>query len=176
VRCQGDSSTTIARELRLTVLGTVQSGIEPLARADGLKENALATGTSPAGVEMTVRYSKNSNGRFVATVNLGYERLAVERVSVGAELPGEKGIGNGRGNRTVSGIRITDAEGRPFTLGLLGGSGRTGNIARELMSLTLELHPDKDRNGPPAVATFWGTYAKPVEIPIVLSDVPVGGK
>jgi hypothetical protein len=176
VKCQGDTSTTTARELRLTILGTVRSGIEPLARADGLKENGLATGTSHAGIEMTVQYSKNANGRFVVTVSLGYERATVERVGVGAELPGANGGGPGRGNQTIHGVRITDADGKPFMLGLVGGSGRSSSNTREVMSLTLELHPDKDGNGPPAVATFWGTYAKPVEIPIVLADVPLGGK
>ena len=43
------------------------------------------------------------------------------------------------------------------------------------MALTLELHPDKDGHGPPAIATFWGTYAKPVEVPVVLKDVPLSG-
>jgi hypothetical protein len=38
---------------------------------------------------------------------------------------------------------------------------------------TLELHPDKDGHGPPAQVTFWGTHAKPVEVPVTLRDVPL---
>ena len=32
VKCQGDASASTARELRLTILGTARSGIEPLSR------------------------------------------------------------------------------------------------------------------------------------------------
>jgi hypothetical protein len=166
----------VVKEFGVSLLGTVRSGIEPLAQAGGLEANKTATATSAAGVEMTVRYSKNGNGRFVATVNLSYERRAVELAGVGIELPGVKGGGPGYGNGTVHGVRITDADGKPFTLGFLGGSGRSSSSTREVMSLTLELHPDKDGSGPPAIATFWGTYAKPVEVPVVLKDVPLGGK
>ena len=44
------------------------------------------------------------------------------------------------------------------------------------MTLTLELRPDRDGSGPPATVTFWGTHARPVEVPVLLKDVPLAGK
>ena len=104
-------------------------------------------------------------------MNLDYDRRLVDHAGVGVELPGTKG-----GNWTIQGVRITDADGKPYMLGVVGGSSHSNANGRLAMSYSLGLHPDKDGNGPPAIATFWGTYAKPVEIPIVLADVPLGGK
>jgi hypothetical protein len=169
-------SIIVVKELGVSIFGTVRSCLEPLTKASGLEANKSSTGVGVAGVEMTVRYDKNADGRFVATVNLSYERTTIQHAGVGVELPGVKGGGPGIGNQAVHGIRITDADGKPYTLGLIGGSGRSSGNSREVMTLTLDLHPDKDGNGPPAVVTFWGSYAKPVEVPLVLKDVPLGGK
>jgi len=169
-------SGVIVKELGASVFGTVQSGVDPLAQAGGLEENKTTSITGSGGVELSVRYEKNNSGRLVAIVTLTYERHAVQHAGVGIELPGVRGGGPGLGNQTIHGVRITDADGKPFTLGYVGGTGRSGGNMREVMSMTLELHPDKDGSGPPAQATFWGTYARPVEIPVVLRDVPLGGK
>jgi hypothetical protein len=163
---------TALKQLDVALLGTVRSGIEPLSRATGLEENRQATGVGVDGIEFSVRYYKNKDGRLAANVTLAYDRQGVAPVGVSEELPGTKGGGPGRANYTVQGVRITDAEGKPYSLGVIGGSGRP-NRARQTMTLTLELHPEKDGHGPPATATFWGTYAKPVEVPVVLRDVPL---
>ena len=108
-------------------------------------------------------------------MKITFDRTSVQHAGVGVELPGVKGGGPGRGNHSVHGVRITDADGKPFTLGLVSGSNRP--IAnREEMALTLELHSDKDGNGAPAIITFGGTYAKQVEGPVVLKNVPMSVK
>jgi hypothetical protein len=165
----GGAPPLAARELSVSVLGTVRSGVEPLARA-ALEENRPATADGAGGVELTVRTFKTADGKLGASVTVGYDRGSVEAAGVGVELPGVKG----GGNHAVHGVRITDAAGRPYTLGLVGGSSRPGRLGRQEVTLSLELHPPKDA-GPPDAATFWGTYAKPVEVPVVLKDVPLGG-
>ena len=118
--------------------------------------NLTANYTDPDGDALTVEVLTGpAHGTFVAEGD-GY------RYTPGADF---------NGSDTVT-YRITDAEGKPYSLGVIGGSGRP-NRARQTMTLTLELHPEKDGHGPPAVATFWGTYTKPVEVPVVLRDVPL---
>jgi hypothetical protein len=168
----GEKPCAAVKQLPIALLGTVRSGIEPLSRATGLEANRQATGTGVDGVEFTVSYHKNLDGRLGANVTLACDRGAVEPVGVGDELPGTKGGGPGRANHSVHGVRITDADGKPYTLGMIGGSSRPDG-RRQVMTLSLELHPDKNGHGPPATATFWGTYAKPVEVPVVLRDVPL---
>jgi hypothetical protein len=175
VRFKGDGKPPVAaKELDVSLFATVRSEIEPLSVARGLEPNASATGTGVAGVDMTVRYGKNADGKLVADVTLTFDRNSVQSAGVGAELPGVKGGGPGGGNRAVYGVRVTDADGKPFTLGLANGSGHSDRVSgREVMVLSLELHPDKAGQGAPATVTFWGTYAKPVEVPVVLKDVPL---
>jgi len=170
-----EKAATTAKELAVTLLGTVRSGIEPLARATGLEANRRATGVGIAGVEFEISYSRNPDGRLSASVTVAYDSASATAAGVGDELPGVKGGGPGRGNHTVHGVRITDAEGRPYSLGVIGGSSRPIPGGRQVMTLSLELHPDTEGTGPPATATFWGTYAKPVEVPVVLKDVPFSG-
>jgi hypothetical protein len=170
----GETPSTAVKELNLAVLGTVRSGIEPLSRTAGLEADQQATGTGVDGVEFTVSYYKNLDGRLGANVTLAYDRGAVEPVGVGDELPGTKGGGPGKANHSVQGVRITDVDGKPYTLGMIGGSSRPDG-GRQVMTLSLELHPDKNGHGPPVTATFWGSYARPVEVPVVLRNVPLSG-
>jgi hypothetical protein len=171
----GEKPAAAAKELTVTLMGTVRSGIEPLSRATGLEANRRATGGGIAGVEFEMSYSRDPDGRLSASLTVAYDSASVTAAGVGDELPGVKGGGPGRGNHTVHGVRITDAEGRPYSLGVIGGSSRPNPGGRQMMSLSLELHPDTEGTGPPATATFWGTYAKPVEVPVVLKDVPLSG-
>jgi hypothetical protein len=167
-----EKPVSTVKQLAIALFGTVRSGIEPLSRATGLEVNQQATGIGVDGVDFSVSYYKNLDGRLSADVTMAYDRGAVEPVGVGDELPGAKGGGPGRANHTVHGVRITDADGKPYTLGMIGGSSRPDG-GRQVMTLSLELHPDKDGHGPPANATFWGSYARPVEVPVVLKDVPL---
>jgi hypothetical protein len=171
----GEKSASAAKELGVTILGSVRSGPESLSRATGLEANRRATGAGVGSVDFTVSYSRDPNGRLSASVTVAYDSATVTAAGVGDELPGVKGGGPGRGNHTVHGVRITDADGKPFTLGLTSGQSRAAGNGRQAMDLNLELHPDKDGQGPPSTATFWGTYAKPVEVPVILKDVPLSG-
>ena len=168
----GERQPTVVKELHVALLGTVRSGVEPLARASKLEINQRTHASGAGGAEMTVSYSKKVNGKLIAEVTLTYDSRLVQVARVGEELPGTKG-GPEWDSRTVHGVRITDPDGKPYTLGLTSGQGLSGGNGRQVVGLTLELHPDKDGHGPPATATFWGTYAKPVEVPVVLRDVPL---
>ena len=108
VKCQGDASASTARELRLTILGTAERHRAALAR-DGLKENALATGTSPAGVEMTVRYSQEREWPLCRHREPGLRPTirSIMRASV-SSCPARRA----GGNWTIQGVRITDADGQ----------------------------------------------------------------
>jgi hypothetical protein len=168
-----DEPPAAAKELDVSLFATVRSEVEPLSVARGLEPNAPATGTGPAAVEMTVRCGKNAAGKLTADVTLSFDRSSVQSAGVGIELPGVKGGGPGVGNHAVYGVRVTDADGKPFTLGLVSGASHPGRDGREVMILSLELHPDRGGQGVPTAVTFWGTYAKPVEVPVVLKDVPL---
>jgi hypothetical protein len=172
----GDAPPTEAKELAVSLFATVRTGVEPLSRIGGLEPNKPATGVGVSGVELTATYRKGEKGKWVAVVALTYDS-AVQMAGVGDELAGVKGGGPGVGNQTVFGIRVTDADGKPFTPGLLSGtSGFEAYGKRVVIQATLELNPDKDGQGPPAAVTFWGTHAKPVEIPVILKNVPLSGK
>jgi hypothetical protein len=166
----GEKPAGAVKELGVTLFATVRSGVEPLSQAGGLEANKLVTGSGVPVVEMTANYRKGENGRWVAVVNLTYDQT-VQAATLSDELAGVKG-GATPGNQTVYGVRVTDANGRPFTLGLAGmHSGFEASGKRVILQPTLELYPDRDGQGPPTTITFWGTYAKPVEVPVMLKDV-----
>jgi hypothetical protein len=168
-----------AKELAVTVFATARTGVEPLCRVDGLEAGKPATAAGTGGVGLSVTYTApRGRGAGVAAVELSFDPRAVHPAPAGDELPGVKGAGAGFGNGTAHGLRVTDAAGKPFVLGLSGGATRSDPGGRwVVLSLTLELHPGRDEIGPPAAVTFWGTAAKPVEVPVVLADVPLtGGK
>lgn len=169
----GETPTTALKELNLAVLGTVRSGLEPLSEITGLKLNAMPTGRGIANVEFTIRYGQAPDGKYAATATVIYDRASVTPAGPGIDLPGTKPGKAGTGNQSIHGVRITDADEKPFTLGLLAASIQPDRQGRETMTLTLELHPDKNGHGPPATASFWGSYARPVEVPVVLKAVPL---
>ena len=172
----GEKPVDVVNALDVSLLATVRSEIEPLSRAEIKDANTPASGAGVAPVELIARYGKGENGKLVANVTISYDRTTVQPAGVGAELPGTNGGGPGVGNHSVHGVRITDADGKPFTLGIVNGNGRSEPSGREVMTLVLELHPDKNGQGVPATATFWGTYAKPVEVPVVIKDVSLKGE
>ncbi len=175
----GEQSPNKLKELELSLFATVRSPIEPLSRAADLQANRPASGVGNAGVDLSVTYSRDPNDRLVASVEVTYDPKVVHPAGVGDELPGAKaGAGGATGNFTVYGVRVTDAEGKPYILGLASGASQfdlTGK--RVVLKLQLELHPNKDGVGPPAVVTLWGTRARTVEVPVTLKDVLLtGGK
>jgi hypothetical protein len=123
-----------------------------------------------------VTYGPGGNGRLVATIDVTYDPRAIHPANVSDELIGAKGGGPGGGNGTVYGIRVTDAEGKPYNLGLSSGVNQYEPTGRRIvLKLKLELHADKDGHGPPSAVTFWGTSVRQVEIPARLKDVPLTG-
>ncbi|MBA4062180.1 MAG: hypothetical protein C0501_00415 [Isosphaera sp.] len=172
---KGGPAPREAKELAVTLSATARTGVEPLCRVDGLEADKAGAAGGRDGADLSVRYAAD-RGRFVASVELSYDPKAVHPAGAGDELPGVKGGGAGFGNHTVHGVRVTDAAGKPYTLGLRGGANQFDPTGRRVvMALTLELHPGRDEIGPPAVVTFWGTAARPVEVAVVLKDVPLGG-
>ncbi len=171
-----EKTVNTAKELGLSLFATVRTGIEPLCQIRDLEPGKTATGSGPGGVEMSITYSTDTRGKLIATVEVAFDDKAVQVAGVGADLPGVRG-GAGFGNHSVSGIRVTDATGKPYTLGLIsGGSTRLDPTNKRLMhKLELELHPEKEGHGPPSVVSFWGTHGKSVEIPVILKDVPLTG-
>ncbi|VTT96619.1 Uncharacterized protein OS=Isosphaera pallida (strain ATCC 43644 / DSM 9630 / IS1B) GN=Isop_3205 PE=4 SV=1 [Gemmataceae bacterium] len=174
---QPEKPAAAAKELGASLYATVRTGVEPLCEVRGLEAGKTATGTGAGGTEVSVTYSTDVRGRTVASVRLAYDMKAVRAATVDDDLPGAKG-GPGSGNHTVYGLRVTDAAGKPYTLGLSSGANQIDPDAkRQVFRLEVELHREKEGHGPPAVVSFWGTQARAVEVPLVLTDVPlVGGK
>lgn len=172
---QPEKPTAAATELGASLFATVRTGVEPLCEVRDLEAGKPATGTGPAGTEVSVTYSTDIRGRLVASVRLAYDTKAIRAAGVDDELPGTRGA-TGFGNHTVYGLRVTDAAGKPYTLGLSSGANQPEPDAkRQVFRLELELHREKEGHGPPAVVTFWGTQARAVEVPVVLADVPLAG-
>lgn len=172
----GDKPPAATANFDASLIGTVRSGIEPLSKATKLEADKAATGTGVNGVEMSVTYRAGPNGRYAATVELVYDPNAVAPAGAGDDLPGINGATAGLGNNCVFGVRVTDDAGKPYALGLTGGDNRVEPGGRKAtMRLTLELHPDKDGSGAPAAVTFWGTYSRPVEVPVKLMGVALSG-
>ncbi|MFO0822688.1 MAG: hypothetical protein U0792_06140 [Gemmataceae bacterium] len=171
----GDVAPKTAKDLDVSLFARVRTGMEPLCRiGDSKPEDGQRHGNS--GVEISVLYGTNRDGKLTATVTLAYELKAVTAAGVADDLPGVRG-GAGFGNHTIFGLRITDANGKPYTLGLLNGSNQLAENARVVRTVELELHPEKEGHGPPATIAFWGTHAKTVEVPVSLKEVPLtGGK
>lgn len=170
VRFKADEkSPDVVKELGVSLFAAARSGFEPLTQASGLELNRPSTGVGVPGIELTAVYNKAENGRLTATVTLSYDPLTVNPAGMGDELQGAKD-GAGPGNQTVYGLRVTDANGRPFALGLATGRhGFEAGNARVAIQATLELHANK--LGPPTAVTFWGSYARQIEVPVTLKDV-----
>jgi hypothetical protein len=173
----GEKTPDTVKELNVSLFATLRSGIEPLSQAGGLEASKTATGVGVPVVEMTAKYQKgdkDEKGKWIATVTLAYDPT-VQPATLSDELAGVK-AGVNPGNQTVFGIRATDADGKPFILGIGGlSSGFRGRDKQVFMQPTLELYAERDGQGPPSTITFWGSYLKSVEIPVTLRDVPLSG-
>lgn len=169
----GEKTPDALQELRVTLFATVRSGFEPLSQAAGLELNKPAVGSGATGIELSAVYHQNENDRLVARVTASFDPQTVSPAGMSDDLPGAKS-GSGLGNQSIYGLRVTDANGRPYTLGLVSGQHRVDPVkASATIQATLELHPDRGGIGPPAAVTLWGTSIRPVEVPVVLKDVPL---
>jgi hypothetical protein len=170
----GETSATVAKVLDLTIFATIRSSIEPLSQAAGLEANQAGKGAGSAGVDLSVTYRRNGAEPLEASVEVTYDPKLVHPAGAGDDLPGVKGAGGMLGNHTVYGVRVTDADGKPYTLGITSGINQfdpTGK--RFVMKMRLNLYPDKDGQGPPTTVTFWGTHARTVDLPVLLKNVPL---
>jgi hypothetical protein len=172
---RGETVPEKIKELNCTLFAAIRTGNEPISTAAGLLPNQIHTGVGGSDVEMTATYETDAGGKLVATVTLEYDSKVVHPVGVADKLSGVKGVANlGPGNHTVYGILVTDKDGKPFDLGLRSGSNQLeAGGKRTVMTMTLELVPDRGGNELPATVTFWGTHERLVEVPINLKDVPV---
>jgi hypothetical protein len=163
------------KQLDVSILATIRTGIEPLSVATGLVKNQSATGSGSSDVVLKVRYEKESNGKLWARVELRYPSVRVHPVGASDDLPGVRGgVNAGYGNHTVYGVRFTDAAGKPFGLGLSNGSSTITPVSRtNVVECTLELIRGSKETGDPAVATFWGTDYREIEIAATFTDVPL---
>jgi hypothetical protein len=172
----GEQPPAVAKELAVSVFATVRSGVEPLCRVKGLEAGKSSRATGAGGSELSVSCAAGANGRLVATVHMSYDLAAVHQAGVGDDLPGTVAGATGTGNATVYGLRVTDADGKPYTLGLQSGATTSDRGGKRIGTRAqLELRAPKDGLGPPDTLTFWGSYSKAVEIPVVLKDVPLSG-
>lgn len=163
-----------ATELNGAVFGLVRAGPEPLAVV-ALGAGKPTTVRGRAGVELTATVRNGEKGKTVVDVKIGYEARRVQPARQHEELVGAEMNAAGS-NSTVFGVRITDADGRAFNLGLLSERSAPDPTGRQVVArLTLEPLAARDAPAVPATVTFWGSYTRPVEVPFALTNVPLSG-
>jgi hypothetical protein len=181
----GERLPAALREFAGSVFGTVRSGPEVLATAE-LGDGNAAAATTVAGVGLRASLHQPEDGPAAVTVDLTYEPGSVNPVNPGNALAGRSGLRDGPRtkeeraaafNHTVYGLRVTDADGKPFTASpVTVTTSRTDPTGRHMsMNLRLSLTPTEKGQGDPKAIAFWGTYHKPVEVPFTLKDVPLVG-
>jgi hypothetical protein len=169
----GAERTELARELTGSAYALVRSAVEPVA-ALTLDPQKPVVVTGQSGTEMTAAIRTDARGKRFVDVTLSFAH-SVDPVGPRDELPDGKPAARG-GNRTVSGVQITDADGAAFALALAGQESALDRFTRRIV-VKLALEPVVAKDGPtvPARVVFWGTVIKPVEIPFALKDVPLAG-
>jgi hypothetical protein len=169
----GEEPAQVARELTGTALGWVRSAPEPLVTV-ALDPKKAVKATGRAGVELTATV-RTENGKPVAEVWLAYDPLAVEPVRTTDSLS-DVATERGSTNRTVHGLRVADADGRAFAPSLAASRSDFTWDKRIELKLTLALPVEEKGPTEPGKVVFWGTFAKPVEVPFALKDVPLTGR
>jgi hypothetical protein len=174
IKFKADSIPDLVKQLHISFFGTVRTGVEPLSQVADLVANRPTNGVGVSGIDFRLSYGRNPMGQLIATIELSYDAKTVTPAGSGDFLPGVRGGGFGTGNNTIYGVRITDAEGKPFVLGLTSGRHSLDPTSQRMIVVaTLELHGDREGQRVPSRATFWGTHIQRVEIPLILQDVPI---
>lgn len=176
VRFRGDGPLPpdTLETLDVVLTGKVRSGTEPVCRVTALDPNREAIATGPAGTELRFRYTPRADGPWTARAEIRYHTGEFQPVAVTEALPGVRlGPGFVSGNSTLSGLLLTDADGRPFALGLVSGHSRSDRGGGDL-NLSLELTFDPGRRVPAAVS-LWGSYRKTVDVAVSLRGVGLTG-
>jgi hypothetical protein len=160
----------LARELSGSAYGLVRTPPEPLV-AVALDPKKAVSAAGQANAEMTAAL-RTADGKTFVDVTLAFPPTTVDPVKPSDALPDLKPTPGG--NRTVLGVRVTDADGAAFTLALAKQTSDFDRAGRRVVAkLSLELVIAKDGPTVPAQVTFWGTTVRPVEVPFVLKDVPL---
>jgi hypothetical protein len=168
----GEWATPVASELTGAAFALVRTPAEPLVTLT-LDPAKRVEVTGKSGTEARAELS-SADGKTFVTVQVAHDRVAVQPALARDELPGVATAGEG--NRTVHGVRVTDADGRAFPLSLADArDDSTRGRPTTTLYLKLELAVVKDGPTKPAKLTFWATTAKPVEVPFMLKDVPLAG-
>jgi hypothetical protein len=176
VRFKNAQNVPAAKELTVSLVATVRTDPEQLCQVRGLALNKTATAGGPGGSELAVTLRPDGGGGFTAGVEVSYDPLDVQPIGVGDDLPDGVAGAAGLGNGTVHGVRFTDAAGKPYVLGLSTGLTRRHPAGRRTaLILQLTVDAGKGKLGPPADATLWGSYLKPVDVGVTLEDVPLSG-
>jgi hypothetical protein len=169
-----ESNPSTAKDLEVSLFATVRTSVVPLCSITGLEVNRIATATGYGGSEISMSYAVDGKGKIIATIQVAYEANVVQTATVSDDLPGVRAAAIGSGNQTIYGVRVSDADGKPYTLGLISGSNQFDSLGkRVLLKLQLELHADRGGQGVPHTATLWGTYSRSVEVPLHFRDVPI---
>ncbi|HEY1189681.1 MAG TPA: hypothetical protein VGE74_18685 [Gemmata sp.] len=167
------TGASAAAELNGSVFGLVRMGIEPLATVTLDGEKSVA-GRGVAGVEVTTAVRKGEKGKTFVDVKVYYDPIRVQPARPSDSLTGVKL--NARGsNATALGVRVTGADGKAFDLALANQASNFDPTGRHIVArLALEVLGAEDAPGP-ATVTFWGNYARSVEVPFALKNVPLVG-
>jgi hypothetical protein len=168
----GDEPSPLVCELTGSALVIMRTGVEPLATVPLDPKKAVVV-TGRAGVELTASTSTDGSGKKFVEVTLKFAPQTVDPVRASDALPDIKPDATG-GNRSVLGLRVTDDDGNAFPLALTTQQSdfdRTGQ--RIVARMTLEAVVTKDGPADPAQVVFWGSTARPVEVPFTLKDVPL---
>jgi hypothetical protein len=170
----GAERFAVARELTGTAYAVVRSAVEPVVTI-ALDPQKAVTVTGQAGTEVTAALRTDAKGKRFVDVTLSLAHTVVNPVSTHDELPDGKPAARG-GNRTITGVQVTDADGEAFALALANQESALNHASRRIVvKLTVEPVVAKDGPREPARVVFWGTVVKPVEIPFALKDVPLVG-
>jgi hypothetical protein len=170
----GEERSEVARELTGSAYALVRSAVEPVATIT-LDPQKAVTVTGQSGTEVTAALRTDAMGKRFVDVTLSFAHSVVDPVGTLDELPDGKPAPPG-GNRTISGVQLTDAGGAAFALALAHQESALDRVGRRIVvKLTLELVAAKDGPTVPARVVFWGTVVKPVEIPFALKNVPLVG-
>jgi hypothetical protein len=168
-----DRPADALREFSGSVIGFIRSGAERVATT-ALKPGEQSTADGLADATMRTTLGNDGEGKFTLTAELVYDPTTVSPSAL-ISPAGDPGPVN----RTVYGVGVTSADGKPYQVAPLQVSQTIPSRAQARqvhLVLRLALSPAEKGQAAPTTATFWATYNKPVEVPFVLRDVPVTGK
>jgi hypothetical protein len=169
----GEKSATVAKELAVSISGVRRTEIEQVCQIRGLKVNQARTDLGSCGTELSILFGPDGGEGYLARIEISYSPHEVR-------LNGVNPLGPymaENSTSTVHGLKVTDADGKPYTLNLSTGlTRRDPGGKRTKLILEVGMDRGKAKLGPPDTITLSGSYLKPVEVSVVLKDVALGTK